>query len=382
MESACDKPRPKLQMTCEYFGKCASCALHDKSYAEQLELKSTQIRADFAEFYDGEIEIFSSKDERFRNRAEFGIYHHDDTSFSYTMRGFDKERVFIDSCQIVDEFIATSMNMLREDIQKSQILKYKLFGIEFLSNGDAGVLAVLIYHKKLDFSWIDAANELMSASGVKIIGRSKGQRILLDSDFITTSFDINAKSFKMRQVEGAFSQPNAHVNTKMLGWSSAQLEGVGGDLLELYCGSGNFTIVNSNHFDKVLATEISSTLINIAKINAEQNGVQNISFARLSAADTAQALSGVRAFNRLREIDLDDYKFSTIFVDPPRAGLDDESRDLAMKFDNIMYISCSPETLHRDLQILSKSHKIQAFALFDQFAYTHHLECGVFLKRL
>ncbi len=368
-------------MTCEYFGKCASCKLHNYNYDEQLLLKANRIKSDFSEFYDGEFEIFASADDRFRNRAEFGIYHHDDNSFSYTMRGFEKERIFIDSCQIVDDFISSCMRILQEDIQKSPILKQKLFGIEFLSSGSGEVLAVLIYHKKLDLHWIDAANELMSSTSIKIIGRSKGQRVVLGNDFVTSQFEIANKKYKMRQTEGAFSQPNGGVNSKMLGWSHSKLQNSRGDLLELYCGSGNFTIVNAPLFEKVLATEISSTLINIAKINAEQNSVDNISFARLSAEDTVEALSGVREFNRLRGIDLASYNFSTIFVDPPRAGLDDESRNLTQRFDNILYISCSPETLRRDLGTLTKTHKIEAFAMFDQFAYTEHVECGVFLTK-
>ena len=50
-------------------------------------------------------------------------------------------------------------------------------------------------------------------------------------------------------------------------------------------------------------------------------------------------------------------------------------------FEQIIYVSCNPETLHRDLRELTKTHTIQSFALFDQFAYTHHIETGVILKR-
>jgi tRNA (uracil-5-)-methyltransferase len=69
-------------------------------------------------------------------------------------------------------------------------------------------------------------------------------------------------------------------------------------------------------------------------------------------------------------------------MDPPRSGLDDTTRALAKDFSNIIYISCNPETLHRDLKELVKTHEITKFALFDQFAYTHHIESGVILKKL
>jgi tRNA (uracil-5-)-methyltransferase len=218
-------------------------------------------------------------------------------------------------------------------------------------------------------------------SSIKIIGRSRGQRVVMDSDFVTIKSEIDDKVYKMRQVEGAFSQPNLGVNAKMLNWARANLANIGGDMLELYCGSGNFTIVNSELFEKVLATEVASSLIDIAKINAEQNNITNLSFVRLSAAETAEAMSGVREFNRLRGIDLNSYNCSTIFVDPPRAGLDEHSLKLAQDFDNICYISCSPTSLHRDMMELVKTHTPVSFAMFDQFAYTNHIECGVTFKK-
>jgi tRNA (uracil-5-)-methyltransferase len=368
-------------MTCKHFGACASCKLYEMSYDEQLSMKTAQIKADFEPFFDGDIEVFSSKPERFRSRAEFSVFHHDDESFSYAMRGFANERVFLDSCWIVDEFIALSMSALKVKISGNQTLKRRLFGVEFLSNGAGEILATLIYHKKLDMHWIEAAAELSGETGIKLIGRSRGQRLTLDNDFITARFEVDGKTYALRQVEGAFSQPNGGVNAKMLGWARSKLTGVGGDLIELYCGSGNFTVVNAGLFEKVFATEIASSLIDLAKTNAAGNGVENITFARLSASDTAQALDGVREFNRLRGVNLHDFNFSTIFVDPPRAGMDEESCKLAQKFDNILYISCSPQSLQRDLQTLTQTHCVESFALFDQFAYTHHIECGVFLRR-
>ena len=84
---------------------------------------------------------------------------------------------------------------------------------------------------------------------------------------------------------------------------------------------------------------------------------------------------------KLKNIDLKSYNFSTIFVDPPRAGLDDTTRELVKEFEQIIYISCNPETLHRDLEELTKTHTIENFALFDQFSYTHHIESGLILKK-
>jgi tRNA (uracil-5-)-methyltransferase len=71
-----------------------------------------------------------------------------------------------------------------------------------------------------------------------------------------------------------------------------------------------------------------------------------------------------------------------VLVDPPRAGLDDATVELVRKVDRILYISCNPETLKNNLQALSTTHKIDRYAVFDQFPYTHHIECGVYLSRI
>jgi tRNA (uracil-5-)-methyltransferase len=100
----------------------------------------------------------------------------------------------------------------------------------------------------------------------------------------------------------------------------------------------------------------------------------------MSSEEFVEARNKVRKFTRLKDIDLDSYNFSTIFLDPPRAGLDNTTTLLSQDFENIIYISCNPETLHRDLEELIKTHTIEKFALFDQFAYSNHIESGVILK--
>ena len=66
-------------------------------------------------------------------------------------------------------------------------------------------------------------------------------------------------------------------------------------------------------------------------------------------------------------------------MDPPRAGLDTATCNLLCRFDKIVYISCNPETLARDVAIMSTTHSVEKVAAFDQFPYTHHLEGGVLL---
>lgn len=373
-------------MNCKYFGSCASCTLYDKNYDEQLNYKIQREKNRFSNLTTCDFDIIKSNPKNFRNRAEFRVWWEKDEQnkkdiLSYAMNDFNKEILKIDSCEIVNEDIKNLMPKLLDELQKSMILSFRLFAIEFLVSSTSDMLVTLIYHKKLEDEWINLAKQIEQKLNIKIIGRSRKQKIVLSSDFINESLNINNQEFKFAYEENGFTQPNTSVNIKMIEWVLNNTKKSNKDLCELYCGGGNFTIPLSKKFNKVLATEISKTSIKSALRNCALNNIESIDFIRMSSEEFVEALNEVRAFNRLKNIDLKSYDFDTIFMDPPRSGLDDTTRVLAKNFENIIYISCNPETLHRDLQELLKTHKIVRFALFDQFAFSEHIESGVILEK-
>ncbi|WP_323597655.1 tRNA (uridine(54)-C5)-methyltransferase TrmA [Aliarcobacter butzleri] len=373
-------------MNCNYFGICASCTLFDKTYEEQLNYKIQREKERFSNFTNIDFDIIKSNESNFRNRAEFRIWwekgENNKEILSYSMNDFKKNILKINSCEMVSHHIKELMPKLLDELQNDLELSFKLFAVEFLGSSTKDMLVTLIYHKKLEESWIQKAKEIEKRLNIKIIGRSKKQRLVLTNDYINETLNISNKNFFFTYEENGFTQPNTNVNVQMIEWVLENTQNSSKDLCELYCGGGNFTIPLSTKFRKVLATEISKTSIKSALRNCSLNKIESISFIRMSAEDFVQALNKVRAFNRLKDINLDDYEFDTIFMDPPRSGLDDTTRNLAKDFENIIYISCNPETLHRDLEELTKTHKIEKFALFDQFAFTNHIESGVILRKL
>lgn len=88
-----------------------------------------------------------------------------------------------------------------------------------------------------------------------------GDFIEVDQNELLEELNVNGRSLRYQQIEGSFSQPNAGVNAKMLGWASRQAANLGGDLLELYCGNGNFTVALAPAFYCVLATEMSKSSV-------------------------------------------------------------------------------------------------------------------------
>ncbi|PJE80864.1 tRNA/tmRNA (uracil-C(5))-methyltransferase [invertebrate metagenome] len=350
-------------------------------YQQELNKKVKRIQSDFACLEIPELEIHPSLADSYRMRAEFRIWHDHDGSY---YRMFDQksgEPFNLTDFPAGSSRIRQLMQPLLAAIHQCSDLRHRLFQMEYLTTLSGEALITLIYHRNLDDAWQEAAGKLARQFDIALIGRSKGHRRVLSRDYVTETLMVNNRPYQYRQVENSFTQPNARVNEKMLTWAFCACEGVTGDLLELYCGNGNFTCVLAEQFNRVLATEISKISVASAHHNFALNRVSNVEIARLSSEELTQAMNHVRPFFRLRSIDLDSYHFSTVFIDPPRAGLDPETLGLVQRLDRVVYISCNPETLKKNLSTLVKSHRIQKMALFDQFPYTHHAEMGVLLER-
>ncbi len=517
-------------MNCESFGSCGSCTLGEP-YADQILYKKQLIGDKFREFFDGEFEFFASQPQNYRIRAEFGIWHdiwHSAFDLAYTMGGARSKKILINECPKVALPIANLMPRLLEALRRSEALKERLFGVEFISCA-SGILATLLYHKRLGEREQEAICELADKLGIGVMARARGQKLLSGELSLTDELCVDGRVYKFRFGENAFIQPNRGVNEKMIAWarscvdfgkegasevcaaqnfaaknfitenSAAQnygceepaprnstdrnfasensaefnaafrnsvkansaraefngknsaksncasagessadknfarkdldaqssatknldcekqsvqnsaCEGRGAqnsgheqsapqnssceqhavrpessaarDLLELYCGHGNFTIPLAAKFNRVLASEISKSSIANARINCELNGVCNAQFVRLSADELMSAFARQREFERLKGIDIFGYDFSHVLIDPPRAGLEPSVIDFIKNFQNLIYISCNPQTLFENLRSLCATHEVRRFAIFDQFAHTAHIECGVLLRR-
>jgi len=367
-------------LDCKYFGECGACREYASGYESQLDAKLRLNKERFLPYYSSEISVFKSLESHYRSRSEFKIWHLGEDIF-YAMNHIEKKGVvLVDACPQVNTHIAELMPKLLLAVKEHKI-DYKLFGADFLSSSSGEIVVSLLYHRALEEEWQKEATKIAQALNIYIIGRSRKQKIVIGQDYITETLKIQNETYKFRHMENSFTQPNPRVNEAMIVWAVKRCHDLEGDLLELYCGAGNFTIPFAKIFGRVLATEISKSSINAAKANMLLNGVENVEFVRMSVEEFVQALDGVREFRRMKDIDINVYNIQTIFVDPPRSGMDEASANFAARYKNILYISCNPETLKRDLEILCQTHEIKEMALFDQFPYTHHVEMGVKLTK-
>jgi tRNA (uracil-5-)-methyltransferase len=355
-------------------------------YNQQLQNKIINLKTLLSDFTLPELVAYASPISHYRMRAEFRIWHDGEELYHIMYDKETKRRVRIDSFPIASELINKAMQTILPLIKHNDKLRHQLFQIDYFSTLSGQLLITLLYHKKLDEQWAIEAERLkqqLAKLGINtnLVGRASNQKIAVNVDYVDEVLPIFDKTFSYRQVENSFTQPNAAINIKMLEWAISVTKESEGDLLEFYCGNGNFSIALAQNFRRVLATEIAKASVYSAQHNIKVNNIDNLIIVRLSAEEFTSAIKKEREFNRLKGINLDDYQCQTVLVDPPRGGLDDKTIDIIQNYERIVYISCNPYTLKDNLQKLIKTHYIQHFAMFDQFPYTEHVETGLVLRK-
>ena len=323
------------------------------------------------EHYKDNIVINLSPSYGYRSRCEFGYKNN-----FYTMYSPSGEIVYLNTFAIARPFIQALMPKLLNQIKKSNVLKTKLFQINFRSNRKNRVLVSLIYHKLLDDKIKGLADKIANILDISINLRSKNNLYSTHCDLLED--DIENLETILYQTDQSFYQPNYFHMPEMVTKAMSFIKDPK-DLLELYCGSGTFSLPMRKLFNKIFATENSRQSIRCLNKSIDEQNIKNIFHARLSAEEVSELFAG-RVFKRMNGINISDFNFSHVLVDPPRAGLDKDVISLISKFKNIIYISCNYETYERDVKNL-KGFTIKNIEIFDQFPNTKHLEIVSLLSR-
>ena len=325
--------------------------------------KFVKFSKDISKYYPKKIVTNLSPASSYRSRCEFGY-----SKEAYVMHD-DKSKIYIKSFDIGVKSIQLLMPILLELINNSFEIKNKLFQINFRSNSKNNVLVTLIYHKNISEDLINKIEQIKKKLKVEIIIRAKNQTYPKDNIYLQDL--ITSKNIKIFQTDNSFYQPNSFLLSKMIDKVKSLVKHPT-DLIELYCGVGTFTLPLSKLFKNVFASENDRKSIKCLNKAIIDNNISNIHSARLSATEVDELLKG-KNFRRMGKINIKSYDFSHILVDPPRCGLTDEVVRFLKGFENIIYISCNPETYIKDIKLL-KDHKIKDIEIFDQFPNTKHLE--------
>ena len=333
--------------------------------------KFTKAASLISKHYKGAIKINLSPAYGYRSRCEFGYRN----SF-YTMYDRSGNIQYLEVFNIARPAIQDLMPKLRNSINHSKFLNHKLFQVNFRTNSVDKILVTLIFHRKLNDEMKEEAQQISNQFKIDINLRSKkdiystGDELLVD--------DININNIMLYQTDQSFYQPN-HFHMPEMVKKTLSYINEPEDLLELYCGSGTFTLPLSYKFNRVFATENNRQSIKCLKKSIDKLSINNINFARLSAEEVSEAFNG-RVFRRMNKNNINIYKFSHVLVDPPRSGLNDEVIEIIKKFKNIIYVSCNYETYIRDIKKLNKFY-LKHIEIYDQFPNTKHLEIVSLLSK-
>lgn len=325
-------------------------------------------------FYQKKIDVYLSPPIHYRMRCEFSYKNN-----SYVMFDNNNDYILMDKFNIASESIYNIQPKLLKLINENQIISKNLFQVNFRSNNDGDILVTLIYRKPINDDLCKSIDKISKSLGIMINVRSKKKLYKTHAIDFYERFNSKSLNLKIFQSDKTFFQPNKYIYPKMYEFIENIIDSPR-DLLELYCGVGSFSLPLSHKFKKVFASENNRESINMLKKSLVINNITNVCVARLNAEEVTEVFSG-KKFNRMKDIKIDEYSFSHILVDPPRCGLDNNVIKLINNFENLIYISCNPDTYINDLKLL-KNFKIKDIAIFDQFTNTDHLEIVSILKKV
>ena len=197
--------------------------INPSNYSQQLEDKKNEITQLFSDYDLPSFDVFESEPINYRYRAEFRIWHEGDDLYYIMFNSETKEKYKVDYFPVASDLINQCMSQLLIEIKDNELLRQRLFQVDFLSSKTGEVLISLLYHKQLCDMWQVEAEQLIerlsSIATINIIGRARKQKVILHKDYLMEKLTVGDQSYIYHQVENSFTQPNASVNEKMLLWA-------------------------------------------------------------------------------------------------------------------------------------------------------------------
>ena len=332
----------RIDSLCPYYNTCGGCNISSLNYSKQLEYKKNKVINIFKKYLNIDINpdiIGSDIRYEYRNKITFKC-----DNGIIGLVTIDNEIVNIDKCAIVSDRVNELYRMIcKEDLSllKKVIIKECDNGLILSIEGDLNIDNI----KNLCLSiYINNECVYKDSDGYICIGDIK-YMVSKDSFFQINSFNVT-KLYDIILKYGEFKNSDK--------------------VIDLYCGVGSISLYIAKYVDSVLGIEIIESAIIDAKDNAKINNINNTSFI---CGDVSLLID-------------DNIDGNVIIVDPPRIGLDEHTIDVLNKVnvDKLIYVSCDPMTLVRDLKKLD-NYYIKDITLVDMFSQTHHVESVVSLRR-
>lgn len=371
----------RVESECRYYPKCGGCTMWHMTYAEELRLKEERVRSAIERIAGLDTPVLpiigADSTTRYRNKAQFPVSANAESGF-YRPRSHDivESKVCLIQSEIADRVRAVVHTWQKEcgiESYNEKSGKGILRHI-YVRNGKGGALLCLVVTKKPD--GLSKLCEKLSAEAPEVCGavlniNKKKTNVILGDKYITLwgeetlCDELSGIEFSISPA--AFYQVNRNQTEKLYDTAvSLALKSGAKYALDLYCGIGTITLKLAKALERVVGVEVVPQAIEDAKRNAEKNGIANTEFI---CADAGQAAEMLAARGE---------KPDAIVVDPPRKGLSPEviSEIKCMAPETLVYVSCDPATLARDLKIICEGGDYTAVSVqpVDMFPRTKHVE--------
>lgn len=333
---------------CPYYTICGGCHIMHLNYAAQCEWKEQKVKEIINKFGKLDVKvckIVPSSEWHYRNKATFQVQK----KLGYFKKN-SYELVPIDKCLIVNN----KMNEVLKVLNSYNLEGCKQVMIRVGNQGEECMIQVK-GNPKFDLASLKPYATSIWKNDALVYGNSHIVETLGDK-----SFYISPDSFF--QVNTAQAK---QLYDQIVRYAELKAEDV---VLDLYCGTGSIGIYLSSFCKKVIGIELNESAITDAKKNLELNRISHVEFI---CGDVAN------------KIDLLTEKYDVVIVDPPRSGLDEKTISALKEWqvDRLIYVSCDPVTLARDLKKLSECYEIKEITPVDLFPQTYHVECVCLLNR-
>lgn len=348
----------RRQPVCKIFGICGGCHLQYIAYEQQVSLKE-EILADTLRRTGGvEIQLSPSltdKEFGYRHRGQFKISTEGHIGF---YREGTREVVPVEECPVMTDAINTALQSLQTvDLKGAREL--------VIISGDTTVALVKgMVHE-------DTAEEMLKA-GISGVALDNGDSF--GKDYIM--FDLNGLKYSL--TPWSFFQSHWQLNRKVAALVTDKLYPLEDKrVLDLYSGAGNFSLPLAGKAKEVIAVEENRYSIEDGQRNALLNGIKNCRFIQASLEENPKDHKQQKGAKKLWE-----ERYDVVVIDPPRPGLTNGclNRILEGGSRKLVYISCNPATLARDLKKMKDRYEIECIHMADFFPNTYHIEAIAFLN--
>ena len=384
----------RQEVDCKVFLKCGGCCYRHITYDAELKIKEQKVKDAIARIAGLNVKINpivgADVPDNYRNKAQFPLAKNKDGNVEMGFYGFHSHRVVdADTCllqpkifdkvmAVVKDYLQTTNETIYDETTHKGLVRhlYVRYGektgevmVCLVINGDKLKNETLLVNSlKENIPNLKSVVINSNKEKTNVITGTKNRAIYGDTYIIDNLCGLN-----FRISPNSFYQVN-HSQAEKLYNKAKEYANLTGkeNLIDLYCGTGTIGLTMANECKSLIGVEIVPQAIKDAKLNAKLNNINNAQFICGDATKCGEKLKN------------DNISPDVVVVDPPRKGCDSKLLETMVKMapKRIVYVSCDPATLARDLKVLSEQgYEVEKVCAVDQFSHSSHVETVVLLQR-